>query len=575
MHLGFDGLASVYRRGVAQDLQYPNIVDTYEKFVKSPDAKEPKTMKEGDVLEHSAQQHLFSNIITWLAAHKISLDPSPYEAGGWDVPTSFGMESVQKVRDWFVSGIFPTAIFKQYWLPFKSKLVNSFFGSTDAFSTMTMEGSKAEGTVDVNYFPFLVPANLAQMSAEVLEANGNPALSNCEKVLPPHVRRSIYLRDFLAKSCDKCPGEAVPYDSIQNTSGEPHAMVCEDLLSMIHLYTLVRTGMMTGAAVHTWFFVQGNAFVYPHHPGLSKQEAENERGIKNIPIQMLETLEIVLESLGDMMTANKIIDLDSKGYNLKRSISHFTAWANQLKSFFTGCRYHLVYSAGNELKIMAAALDACLPRWEFVFAAEGDTFAEDLAKERVLNHPKRPVINPLTKAIKATKAMLNNIAKDWNLLKLLESSDTYISSTITTSERYMLVVAALTTVMFHRRTPKAQQQAEEILTFAAKMQKLDPAFSLPVPLRMILKAMADGVDKPDTPAPPAKVEVKTPPAIEDVAAAAVVAAVNPPASAAACGADVKEEEEEEVANQGEQPRKRARRATGGGRSRGRGSTSFH
>ncbi len=470
-------------------MEYPDAVDQFEKWVSTAVAKRPLHMEPNSVRERSGKQHLFGNVISWLAAHKLASSPTPYEEQKWDVvlTSGFTCDTFESIRLWLTTGLFAKTIFERYWLPFKTSLVQKFLDETRICCTTTMDNARATGQVDQTFLPFLMNVSLADLD-KVAKDECDFSSTTSRTMLPRHVRRSILLRDFFSKTTCGSDGDALVIPGIQNTSLQCLPMIPADLLTLMHMFTVMHTGMLVSASVHALFFASDAKFVHPWRSPVSKSE---EYGIKTQPLMLLETLEIALETLTEMGQTAAVIVLDAKGYSLKLSVSHCVQWVSQLEMFLKGCRATLVRQVAGELKEMASALDAALPRWDFVFVDQ--VLREDLAKERVLLHPKRSSINPLTKHVNATNKLLTDSAKEWGLEDVLVTSASFVASTSSTAQQYMTILAGLTTVVYHRNAIKAKEQAEEILKIVGKVEA-GSAFKFPNVLRSILTGMSNGTD---------------------------------------------------------------------------------
>lgn len=92
-----------------------------------------------------------------------------------------------------------------------------------------------------------------------------------------------------------------------------------------------------------------------------------------------------------------------------------------------------------------------------------------LSEYEGLSHPKRPVVGPLVQSIKKLLAELEKNKVAWGSECGIEPGvSVFVASTISQAEAYMLVTAAVNTIVVQAGTPGYSTHAQEILDISAK-----------------------------------------------------------------------------------------------------------
>ncbi len=76
----------------------------------------------------------------------------------------------------------------------------------------------------------------------------------------------------------------------------------------------------------------------------------------------------------------------------------------------------------------------------------------------MLNHPKRSEASPLLKLVVAINGELSTVAAQWSMTDLLDAQ-AFVTSTTNMANQFMVVVAALNTVMNFKASVRGQKQA--------------------------------------------------------------------------------------------------------------------
>jgi hypothetical protein len=155
--------------------------------------------------------------------------------------------------------------------------------------------------------------------------------------------------------------------------------------------------------------------------------------------------------------------------------------------FLKGTRLRVLALAGQELKKQADVLEGSVPRWDTV--TKQDTLDEPLCKARILEHSKRPLVKPLVSFLKATRKRCTAMEKDWKLPPQLDQSTlNFIDATAESGGQYLMVAAAINTIVHFKRAARASTMAEEVLEIARSC-----GFGFPTCVHEALSKMSKGM----------------------------------------------------------------------------------
>ena len=139
-------------------------------------------------------------------------------------------------------------------------------------------------------------------------------------------------------------------------------------------------------------------------------------------------------------------------------------------------------------KDVVETLEGSCPRWETVFKTKELDVQE--AQTRILNFPKRPMVKPCVKFLRSVKEAAIKCQEDWGLQET--PFDIHIQNRCDAAtdagETYMIIVAAVNTVIHMQSAANADQQAENCFKIAEKKK----GFEFPALLAKHLKEMQDG-----------------------------------------------------------------------------------
>lgn len=396
--------------------------------------------------------------------------------------------SVNFFRGWLANSKAATLIVTDIWMPAIHRCILDSVSAHSLSALGVVDASTAAGEVDGNFLPLLVACDLgdlAKLAAENFGCNVAPALM-------PHARHTILLKNLLVDGTCEADG-GYRFACFQRIRPDTAPMAGPLCASLLGVYAQMYTIMASAAAIHQALWATQELFVLP--PNRPQASSAQHLGVRPEPIHMLRQLGIALND-GDKLLAELVAsNVDSKGFFLLKSVAFCNQWMQNMRSFMLGARASLLKAMGAEAKQQAEILEECVPTWSTVLSKQS-ALGEQLAKQRVLDHPKRPMVRPLVTFAKSLLAKIDELQSDWNLKIVEDGTRRFVSAIVDSACQYLVVGAALNTVLFYKRSERAAKMSEEVLAIAAKQAD----FVLPPLLQAPLEEMLVGMPPGDGPA---------------------------------------------------------------------------
>lgn len=403
---------------------------------------------------------------------------------------------IQVTLEWFVDSPALT-LCNNMWEEKRAELVAALVAELDIGNTSTMDASRAEeAVVDKNFLPLLIGGDLRQLALKATHEDDAATSSvggKQSKTIPDHLRRSMLARALFT---EVSIAPTATLASLQNVSEDTQVMTTGHLCILLGVYTWVHSAMITASALHMSLFVNDDAGV------ASKQESDQgttmASGIQcggGRVVRLINSLKAELKQLVPRVTSLDIYD--KQGYQLKKSMSHCRSWVRQLEFFLKGCQLCHVGNWSTALKADAEELEGIIPRWEVVF--EHGELNTALARERILSHPKRSRISPLTKGLTKQVKEWESCLRSWGLDDAIEDcTKSFLRSTVLMGNNFLIIAAGLNTVLNMRQLRQGAAQAQEVLDFISKSSQYYAAnkcgtLNIPDVLASILNDMAENV----------------------------------------------------------------------------------
>lgn len=202
-------------------------------------------------------------------------------------------------------------------------------------------------------------------------------------------------------------------------------------------------------------------------------------------------LDSALNLLADQLDHEALADVDSQKYNLVRSMSFCRQWLSHMRAFLHGAQRELSRLVSRHLQVLATELENSVPRWSALFPLGPIDW--DLAAGRLLAHPRRSSVAPLIKVTKNIMNEFNNMRASFTSDAMIDSSiSAFVADCLSNAEDYLLVTAAVNTLVNHHRLSNAAAQAQEIIDIGSRKA----SFAFPDCLKLALQSATMG--KPPT-----------------------------------------------------------------------------
>lgn len=499
-----NGIEAMFGATTQTCWSYPDVLDSYGRWLElkksEADDDAPGTLTLQQKLDRLRSAHVFQHLIKWSVAnllHDVGQHFS-VELYSLVLVACPSVEQIAQFCQWPHSSWTSESLHEHLWGSNRKHLIDGLLVELGTKLVNNMDEQKASGAVDAEFLPLLANGDLKRMScyiAQHFDFASNTVASNANV---PSVRRSMLLVDVIKQTCS---GESDLLDALQQISSDDCvAMTFDDCCLALQLHTQVHNTLLVAAAVHGELFIDpGNVITLVADPvskslageAATKDNMPQAAGLRLLPINMLQHLKVALGKLGEFLQDGKVNSLDSKGYKFEKSVSHLKMWHSQMQLFLKGCQSNYLEKAVSAVKQRAEDLESAIPRWDVVFI--GETMDVALARTRVLNHPKKPQVSPLTKLVTKVFADLESHAASWGLQQCIdEATRNFVTATTKMASHFLIIVAGLNTVINHKSSPNASKQAQEVLDIGARaVEKND--FKFPETLATCLTELAQKV----------------------------------------------------------------------------------
>jgi len=403
---------------------------------------------------------------------------------------------VEKVCGW-LSGDTAQFVKKAVWMPTLSRCCKELVLECGLATTGTVDAEAADTPVDKRFLSFLISQDLSALASLASKSFNFKKSTTCILAV---MQEAMYLRDVLEGSCDE---GGYFFDALQHSFGAAIALAGPLCGKLLIVYSQMHTVMVLAAVVNGMLFADAaELFDLPFAKTAAGDPAASQNcGFKLEPLNALVMLKHALSALEDMFAP--LSGVDAAGHNLHKSVAYCKQWHANVQRFLDGVRIHFLQATVAVLKNHADKLESAVPRWEVVFSdAQWDS---DLAKQRILDAPKRATVKPLTVFIKAVMKKSEELHSSWRLRsKLFDPGEkSFLKATVDSGSKYLMVTAAVNTLIHFQGTARGPKQAEEILHIVSKTTAEEQsdvggagkvaAQILPTVLEQALKHMAAGM----------------------------------------------------------------------------------
>lgn len=287
------------------------------------------------------------------------------------------------------------------------------------------------------------------------------------------------------------------FDSLQHDASAAETGLSASLCSeLLNVYAQMRTVMLVATAANQRMFDGDESSILVRaSTALSSQGRLSKAvaGLKHEPLSMLDHLNSALAALDEALCSEGLLELDTAGCNLRKPMSHCLQWAHDMSMLMQGLRERWLFMCSEALRLEATALEEAIPRWDGVLQTE--TLDRKLAKARLLDHAKRPMVKPVIKFLQSVTEQATTCAKKWKLEERIDKGITnFVDKAVETGGQYLVIVAGLNAVINYRTASRSTSMADEILDIIRKRYDECPSstFRCPEVLRGELLAMSAG-----------------------------------------------------------------------------------
>lgn len=394
------------------------------------------------------------------------------------------------VVEWLYRSPMAEAAFEAAWAPTLAMCSAAVVDLTGLPATSCPHRS---ALVDENYLQLLVREDLPNLAAEAkrhIDFSSGGASTNVLQ----HARLATIMQSLFSVS-DKEGG--FRFDCFQHDATTAElglsATLCSELLL---IYAQMRTVAMVAAVAHQCIYkgYEEDLLVRPSD-ALSSQGRLHKLvpGLKHEPMAMLDYMGAAALALLELLATDEMLDLDNKGFNLRKPMSHCCQWAKIMGWLLQGLREQWLFGCSEALRLEATALEEAIPRWDGVLQTE--KLDHKLAKARLLDHAKRPIVKPAIKFLQEVMEQVCVSAKRWGLENKIDKAiSSFVDKAIETGGQYLVIVAALNAVINYRTAARSNAMADEILGIIRKRydENASSTFKCPPVLRDELLAMSAG-----------------------------------------------------------------------------------
>lgn len=488
---GLEAMGPILRKSLAitdASTIYPNILEDLQAFRSAGSKGISIDMTETQRTEVEAAIPLLHFLSELYANQKLVAEEPTIPGEAWRsiMPSLTSDESVDFVIDWLEQGSVADYIHNRLWAPLRAAIFDHLLNELRIADTMTMQDSAADGADNSTILNLLLnfdTSALANDAGKNLKATDGLPTTEVMR----HTQHTLMITHIVAETSRGC----IHIGKFQHSHAEATMIDCDlgGLLSaLLALYNQMYTVMVMAAMTHFSIFGAGVADIFQDKSCGSASTriatpSSSSSSISRTVIVAINGLDSALRLLDEHLGHDALTDIDSQKYNLVRSMSFCKQWFSHMRSFLHGAQSELTRIVSRHLQSRATELENSVPRWNALFPPAGN-IDWDLVTARLLAHPRRSSVAPL---IKATKSIMN----DFNTMRSTFTSGASIDSSIMAflndcignAEGYLLVAAAVNTLVNHARLHNGPANAQEIIDIGAKK----PNFDFPDSLKLALQ----------------------------------------------------------------------------------------
>jgi len=198
------------------------------------------------------------------------------------------------------------------------------------------------------------------------------------------------------------------------------------------------------------------------------------------------------------LTTEALSAAEGAKHNVCKPVPFAKQWCSQMQMYLKGSQLQFFRLVSQQLQLRADELEAAVPRWDFLFS-EPEKVDWSLARSRLLLAPKRPMVAPLIKHMKAIAAEVKNCQDQWCHHTAIEASiSSYAEKTMLTGESFLVVVAGVNTICNFGSSESQAKMATEVMEYAKRKQE-----QLQLKENMIPDALKLALEKATAGQPPA------------------------------------------------------------------------
>lgn len=482
-----DSIEALHRLLTHPEVKYPGCLASYDEWL---------TAAQGFMREHSTKEarlsamgatNFFEAARVWFQARKDiqgDIDSVACLASKFCMPVD-SFEGVSFVRRWVSEGRLAQAVHDRCWVPVRELCIASVVRDLRVMDFGAIDSSSMQ--VAANTLAPLIGGDLRPLAAEARKALDFSDPSQKVQFTALHPVRMTKVLIVVLKNT----AEVIESDHLQHESSDRVGLSKENCAELLDIYAGMTTAATVAATLNEAMFSDGARLIHfvsktgAGAPGVS--EVEVPPGLAAEPLGMIQSLVVSLRSLRRLVSSEASVALESTKFILKKPVAQCSQWVSCMEVYLRAAQGMYFERVGADIRRKAEELEASIPRWDVVFAGGMDTA---LAKSRLLDNPKRGAVKPLLRFVgNAFKAITTHSAM-WKIDSPMDLAlQSFVKSSINTGNAYLVLVAAVSTVLFQRGSPKANKTAEEVLSLAKRAEN----FVMPQVLQQHLEDMVAGV----------------------------------------------------------------------------------
>jgi hypothetical protein len=194
-----------------------------------------------------------------------------------------------------------------------------------------------------------------------------------------------------------------------------------------------------------------------------------------------------IASLSEILATGGLDQIDGEGFGLKKTYHFCKEWCISMKSFCLGAQRKYLQTMQVVLQQESGRLDEATPRWDVCFP--NDSVDKSLARSKLLDHPRRNVIRPLTRTVTNLRKVIVELTTKWNMGIDDDGLLRLAAAVITNGNGYLVLVAAVNIVLNQTTNQKAPAMADEVMALASRVDN----FVMPTGLLTMLQNVSSGM----------------------------------------------------------------------------------